>query len=158
MKISLFLPFLICLAACSPQKLTLRYLGQRYSKTQNKSFVNSELVFLREKDTIRMNLKIPYNSVASDTINTGIYRRCFLKIGSVYTFKLKPTAERDIPEALNSYYKINAVFMGKRKGAPFSEVEKDTEFMQRNPGSFIDIDHRVYEIVELLPDKDCAYE
>ena len=105
-----------------------------------------------------MNVKIPYNSVTGDTVNSGIYRRCFLRPGSIYTFRLKPTAEKDIPETLNTYYKTNGIFHGRRKGAPFSEEKKDTEFMQRNPGSFVDIDHRVYEIIELMPDKDCAYE
>jgi hypothetical protein len=133
-------------------------MGQHYSKTKNKSFVNSELVFLRGKDIIRMNLKIPYNPLTSDTINSGIYRRCYLKPGTLYTFKLRPVKASDIPDVLNSYYKINVVFDGRRRGAPFSEFEKDTEFLQRNPGSFVDIDSKVYEITELMPDRDCAYE
>ena len=150
--------FLLFVGCAAKKTLTGRYIGQRYSHTVNKSFINSELIFVDAKDTFRMNLKVPYNSSTSDTINTGIYRRCHLKKDRVYSFKLKPVNGKDIPDALNSYYQINAIFTSERRNATFVDVEKDTEFMHRNPGSFIDMDFHVYEIVELMPDKDCDYE
>lgn len=160
MKYSLLYSFIpILFLGCSANKvITGRFLGQKYTPTMNKSFVNSELLFLNGKDTLRMNLKVPYNSTTSDTINTGIYRRCHLKKDRAYSFKLKPVNGKDIPDALNSYYKINTIFTSERKNATFTEVEKDTEFMHRNPGSYIDINYQVYEIIELMPDKDCDYE
>lgn len=145
--------------SCTGQK-TLKglFLGQRYTATANKSFVNSELLFLDGKDTFRFNVKVPYNPATSDTVNTGIYRRCHLKKDKVYSFKLKPVSAKSIPDALNSYYKINAIFTSEKRNATFTEVEKDTEFMHRNPGSFVDMHSHVYEIIELMPDNDCDYE
>lgn len=144
--------------ACSSQKkITVQYIGQHFSTTENKSFLNNELVLLKGKDTIRMNVKLPYNSLTRDTINNGILYRCFLKQNTLYTFKLKPICPEAIPDAVNSYYKVNAV-SSRRKCSTFSEIKKDTEFMYRNPGKYIDIDHKIYEIMELWPDKDCAFE
>jgi hypothetical protein len=151
--------FILILYGCTTQKkLTLRYIAQRYTRTVNKSFLNNELLFLNGKDTLRMNVKLPYNPVASDTVNTGIYRRCHLKKDRVYSFKLKPVNGKDIPDVLNSYYKLNAIFSSEKRNATYTEVKKDTEFLQRNPGSFIDMNGQVYEIMELMPDQDCDYE
>lgn len=157
-KLSIALFSALVVSACSSQKkITVQYIGQQFTTTQNKSFLNNELLLLKGKDTIRMNVKLPYNSLALDTINNGILYRCFLKQNTLYTFKLKPICPEAIPDAVNSYYKINAV-SSKRKCSTFSEIKKDTEFMYRNPGKYIDIDHKIYEIMELWPDKDCAFE
>lgn len=156
LPIALFIALVV--SACSSQKkITVQYIGQQFTITQNKSFLNNELLLLKGKDTIRMNVKLPYNSLSLDTINNGILYRCFLKQNTLYTFKLKPICPEAIPEAVNSYYRINAV-SSKRKCSVFSEIKKDTEFIYRNPGKYVDIDHKIYEIMELWPDKDCAFE
>jgi hypothetical protein len=144
--------------ACSTQKkITVQYIGQRYSGTQNKSFVNNELLLLKGKDTVHMNVKLPYNSVTGDTINNGILYRCFLKADKLYRIKLKCIRPAVIPDVVNSYYKIN-LLPSKKRCATFTEIKVDTEFLQRNPGKYVDINHRVYELLELSPDTDCAYE
>jgi hypothetical protein len=118
--------------------------------------VNNELLLLKGNDTIHMNVKLPYNAAESDTINNGILYRCFLKVHKVYTLKLKRICSADIPDVVNSYYKINAV--NGKKCSIFTEIKKDTEFLQRNPGKYVDIDHKIYELTGISPDTDCAYE
>jgi hypothetical protein len=149
---------LTVIAACSTQKkITAQYIGQRYTSTQNKSFVNNELLLLKGKDTIHMNVKLPYNLAESDTINNGILYRCFLKTNKLYTIKLKPICPADIPDVVNSYYKINTI-PSKKNCSTFTEIKMDTEFLQRNPGKYVDINNRVYELTGLWPDTDCAFE
>jgi hypothetical protein len=157
-KTFLFRIALIALiSACSSQKeIIVQYIGQRYSKTQNKSFVNNELLLLKGKDTIHMNVKLPYDPATGDTINGGILYRCFLKADKLYTIKLKCIYAADIPDAVNSYYKINILQPGKRSS--FREIKKDTEYLRRNPGKYVDINNRVYELLQLSPDTDCAFE
>jgi hypothetical protein len=146
------------LSACSSQKtISVQYIGQRYSGTQNKSFVNNELLLLKGKDTIRMNVKLPYNAAESDTINNGILYRCFLKEHKVYTLKLKRICPAAIPDVVNSYYKLNSA-PDKKNCSTFREIKTDTEFLQRNPGKYVDIDHKIYELTGIAPDTDCAYE
>lgn len=152
----LFLLFII--SSCSTQKkINVQYLNQRFSKTGNKSFLNNELILLKGKDTMRINVKIPYNSVTSDTINNGILYRCFFKPGKIYTLKLKRISVDSIPDAVNSYYKINTIASGKKKST-FKEIKKDTEFIYRNPGKYVDIDNKIYEVRSFWPDIDCAFE
>lgn len=158
-KILIFSTVLLTLlSACSIQKtITVQYIGQQYSSTQNKSFVNNELLLLKGTDTLHMNVKLPYNSATGDTINNGILYRCFLKNNKIYTLKLKRIPPSAIPEVINSYYRVNGA-PGKKNSSTFREIKKDTEFLQRNPGKYVDINHRIYELLELSPDTDCAYE
>jgi hypothetical protein len=135
----------------------VQYLGQKYGPTFNNNFINNELILLRGKDTIRMNVKLPFDSEKEDTINEGILYRCSLKTDKTYTIKLKPATPKHIPAALNSYYKLNAVFPRKRSSR-FEEIRKTTEYMRTNPGKYVDIDHHVYELLEIWPDTDCAFE
>ena len=145
-------------SACTTQKkITVQYLGQRYAPTQNKSFLNNTLILLKGNDTVLMNVKLPFDAAAADTINNGILFRCFLKEKQVYTIKLRAIRVDAIPDAVNSYYKINAIF-SKKRTRKFTEVKRDTEFLYRNPGKYVDINHRVYELLEIWPDKDCAFE
>ena len=149
---------LILVSACSSQKtITVQYIGQNFSSTFNKSFVNNELLLLKEKDTIRMNVKLPYDPVTGDTINNGILYRCHLKEKRSYVLKLKPICPLDIPEVVNSYYRINAR-SSKKRCSTFSEIKVDTEFLQRNPGKYVDINNRIYELMGISPDTDCAFE
>ena len=150
---------LLFIFGCVPQKkLTLQYVADRYTTTQNQSFLTHELLFLHHQDTLRMNVRIPFNHSTYDTVNNGIFHRCFPKKSSIYAFKLKPIRVENIPTEVNSYYKTNAVFKNRRAGAAFREIKKNTEFLHRNPGKYIDIDHRIYEIMEMWPDTDCAFE
>jgi hypothetical protein len=149
---------LTVMAACSFQKkITVQYIGQRYTSTENKSFLNNELLLLKGKDTIHMNVKLPFDPATSDTINNGILYRCFLKTNKLYTIKLKSICPADIPDVVNSYYKIN-VLPSKKNCSTFTEIKKDTEFLQRNPGKYVDIGHKIYELTGISPDTDCAYE
>ncbi len=150
--------FLLLICACSAQKkMTIQYIGQHYSATQNKSFVNDQLLLLKGRDTIRMNVKLPFDVANSDTINNGILYRCFLKKNKIYTIKLKAIPVDLIPDVVNSYYKLNAVFI-KKNSSHFTEIKKDTDFIQRNPGKYVDIDNKIYELLEIWPDTDCAFE
>lgn len=119
--------------------------------------MNNQLLLLKGKDTLKMNVKLPYDPVNADTINNGILYRCFLKEKQVYVLKLKRICPADIPEAVNSYYRINAL-SSKKKCSTFSEIKTDTEFLQRNPGKYVDINHTIYELTGISPDTDCAYE
>lgn len=144
--------------SCKAQeKVTLRYIGHQYKETKNKSFVNDELTFIKNNDTLRVNIKVPFNESDAQIINRGIYYNCHLKEDTVYTLTLKKICANDIPEAFNSYYKTNTI-PDKKDCSKFTEIEKNTDYEYKgNYGKYVDIDGVLYEIIGLSPDNNCFY-
>lgn len=43
------------------KQLTGSYIGNQYKESKNKNFISNELMFSEGIDTIRINIKIPFN-------------------------------------------------------------------------------------------------
>lgn len=150
---------LLSFFGCKAQeKVTLRYIDHQYKETKNKSFINDELIFLKnDNDTLRVNVKIPFNTDKSEIINRGIYYNCYLKEGVVYTIEWKKICINDIPDVPNSYYKTNTI-ADKMDCSKIKEIEKNTKYQYvGNYGKYIDIDGTLYEIVGLTPSDGCTF-
>jgi len=159
MKLMLYLVVFCSYIGCKAQdKVTGHYLGYQFNSTQNISYLSQELKFIKmNKDTLRLNLRLPYDTISHNVINYGIFYNCHLKEGKEYTIKLKKICVSDIPEAYNSYYKTNAI-PDKKDCSKFTEVEKDTEYNYiGNYGKYVDIDGVLYEVIGLSPDDSCFY-
>lgn len=140
------------------EKYTARYLGQAYNFTKNKSFINNELIFFKDNDTLRINVKLPYDTIQHQIIDRGIYYNCHLKKDTVYTFIIKKICVIDIPMEYNSYYHSN-IIVNKKDCSSFKEIEKNTEYVYRgNYGKYIDMNNVLYEIVGLSPDSGCVFQ
>lgn len=159
MKKLILLLTLFSLTSCKAQeKLTMHYIEHRYYPTKNKSFVNDELIFLKNKDTLRINAKVPFNSQNGNIINLGIYYNCHLQKDSLYTIQLKKICLKDIPEMQNSYYKVNAVF-DKNDCSKFREIENNTSYEYKgNYGMYVDIQGILYEIIGVSPSDMCVFQ
>jgi len=80
---------LLFICCCEAQKTIIGdYIGYKYLGTKNTSFINRELSFLVNNDTLRINIKIPFDITNPQIINHGIYYNCHLKQSSIYTIKL----------------------------------------------------------------------
>jgi hypothetical protein len=162
-KIFLFGFLLLSLFFCKAQEeviIELRYIDDRYNETLNESFVNRNMIFIAENDTLNINLKLPFNINNPMLFNTGIFYNCHLQQDSVYTITLKKICVNDIPEICNSYYKINAIFDDK-DCSKFTEIQKNTPYeyicgYSKGYGKFVDIDNVLYEITDLIP-HDCCF-
>lgn len=144
--------------SCKAQeKAALRYIGHQYKVTKNKSFVNNELTFIKDKDTLKVNIKVPFDERNAEIINRGIYYNCHLKEDTVYTITLKKICSTDIPEVFNSYYKTNTI-PDKKDCSKFTEVEKNTNYEYKgNYEKYVDIDGVLYEVIGISPDDSCFY-
>lgn len=149
---------LLTFFSCKAQeKVTLRYIGHQYKETKNKSFVNDELTFIKDKDTLKVNIKVPFDERNAQIINRGIFYNCHLKEDTVYTITLKKICANNIPEAYNSYYKTNAI-PDKKDCSKFTEIEKNTNYEYTgNYGKYVDIGGVLYEVIGLSPDDSCFY-
>lgn len=159
MKLILYLVVFCSFTGCKAQdKITGRYLGYQFNSTQNISYLSQELKFINaDKDTLKINLRLPYDTISHNVINHGIYYNCHLKEDTVYTFTLKKICSNDIPEAYNSYYKTNTV-PDKKDFSKFTEVEKNTEYNYiGNYGKYVDIGGVLYEVIGISPDDSCFY-
>lgn len=143
---------IILLTICfyhTEKKLTLRYIGYEYKESKNKSFLNKELIFMRDEDTLRINLRLPYDAVNRTVFCRGFPHNYFLKEDKRYTFTLKEICVTEIPEIFNSYYKINTI-PDTTNCSKFTEIEKDTEFSYiGNYEKYVDIDNVLYEIIDI---------
>lgn len=156
-----FLIFSICSCMVHSQlKLNqVKYLGYSYKSTFNKSFVNKQFKFLNKKDTIFINLRVPFDSSKNNITNEGLFYSCQLAKDSLYSFTLKKTSHKAIPAEWNSYYRINALFLNGAKKSKFREVKKNTDYLYvGNYGKFVDIKNELYEILLLSPTLNCVLQ
>lgn len=156
--IIVFAIMLFTLCGCKAQdKITLCYIGYQYKETKNNSFLNKQLLFTHNEDTLKMNLRLPFDISNHNVIDSGIFYNCHLKKGTTYTITLKKTCVTDIHETFNSYYNINTI-PDKTDCSRFIEIRKNTRFRYfGNYGKYVDIDGVLYEIIGLSPDDDCCY-
>ncbi len=143
--------------ACNAQyKIKGRYLGYQLNSTQNVSFINQQLIFI-DNDTLKVNLRLPFDTITHSVTTQGIYYNCHLKEGIVYTITLEKICVSDIPESFNSYYRTNAIFR-KKDCSKFKEIKKDTEYKYYgNYGHYVDIDGVLYKIRGLSPGSSCSF-
>ncbi|MDM1377349.1 hypothetical protein [Myroides marinus] len=144
--------------SCKAQeKVTLRYIGNQSSGTENESFINNSFLFLNKNDTIKVNVKTPFNINKMEIINRGIYYNCQLKKDTIYSLTLKKICTADIPEIFNSYYKTNTI-PDKTDCSKFTEIKKNTVYDYKgNYEKYVDIDDVLYEVIGLSPDTGCFY-
>ena len=146
---------LVC--SCKAQEnLKMQYVGNQTSESFNSSFINNTFIFLRDNDTLKMNVKVPFDLEKMEINSRGLYYNCILRTGTVYTFSLKKIKPSDIPEEYNSYYKTNLV-LNNENSSKFQEIKKNTSYLYKgNYEKYIDINNVLYEIVDLSPNTDCA--
>lgn len=159
MKLILYIVIFCSFIRCKAQdKIIGRYLGYQFNSTQNVSYLSQELKFINtNKDTLKVNLRLPYDTTSHDVINRGIYYNCHLKEDTIYTLTLKKICVSDIPEAYNSYYKTNAI-PDKKDCSKFTEIEKNNAYEYKgNYGKYVDIGGVLYEVIGLSPDDSCFY-
>lgn len=145
--------------SCKAQEQIIgKYIGYQYTETQSVSFTNRQLLFLNgDSDTLKINIKIPFNVKMPRIINPGIYYNCHLKEDTVYILTLKKICANDIPEAFNSYYKTNTI-PDKKDCTKFIEIEKNTAYKYTgNYGKYVDIDEVLYEVIGISPGDGCFY-
>ena len=152
--------FLFFLGSCRAQTqlvLTkIKYVGYSYKQSANKNFVTKELLFFKNADTLRINVRLPFDSKNRSINDDGLFYWCQLKSDSVYSFTLRRTTSSEIPTQWDSYYKSNADFNGDQRFSKFKEIRKDTEFnFKGNYGKFVDFNGELFEIISLLPATGC---
>ena len=148
----------LVLCHCKAQEeLSLTYICYQYKGTQNRSFLNKELILKTDGDTIRMNLRLPYDSIHHNVIDRGLLYNCHLKKGVKYTFTLQKKCIFDIPSFFNSYYRTNTI-PDKNDYSKFIEIKKDTEYDYRGDyGRYVDIKGCLYEIKRIYPNNGGFY-
>lgn len=156
MKIFVILAFISFCSYKAQEKLTLKYLGYTYNETNNESFINRKLWFLKyDEDTLKVNIKMPFDRKDPKIINSGIYYNCSLKESITYILTFKKININNIPEGYNSYYKINGIFKDNNS-SEFNEFKKNTPYLYRGYyGRFVDIDGNLYEVIDVEPSNDC---
>jgi hypothetical protein len=151
--------FLFSLNNCFAQeKLIVHYIGSQLKSTKNYSFLSKELKFLKEnKDTLKMNIRLPYDTINHKIIDMGIFYNCHLREDTVYIIILKKICVNDITDVPNSYYKINTI-PDKNDCSLFTEMEKNTIYKyEGNYGKYVDINNELFEIMGLSPSNDCFF-
>jgi len=149
---------ILCFSHCKVQeKITFIYVDYQYEETKNKSFINKRLVLATGKDSLEMNIKLPYDRIHHNVIDRGLLYNCHLKKGTKYTFTLQKKCVTDIPETFNSYYRLNTI-PDKDDCSKFIEIKKDTEYNYLGDyGKYVDINSCLYEIIKIYPDDCCFY-
>ena len=143
---------------CKAQgKIVSKYIGYQYKETNNNSFIKRELLFLEKNDTLRINIRLPFDTKNPQIINPGIYYNCHLKVDTVYTISLKKICAGDIPDVYNSYYKTNTI-PDKNDCSKFTEVVNNTPYEYKGHyGEYVDINGGLYEITGLSPGDGCSF-
>lgn len=156
MRILVILALLSFYSCKAQEKIDLKYIGYTYKETDNDSFINRELRFLNhDKDTLKINIKMPFDRNDPKIINPGIYYNCNLKENSTYILTLKKVCINNIPDSDNSYYKINGLFKDENC-SEFKELKKNTPYLyQGNYGKYVDINNILYEVINVNPNADC---
>lgn len=152
--------FFISFIGCKAQEnVTGRYTGLQYSSTKNSSYIRQELIFIKEnKDTLKMNVVLPYDTTNYKVVNKGIFYNCHLKENIIYTINIKKICISDIPKEFNSYYKTNTVG-DKANCSKLTEFEKNSNYVYLgNYGKYVNIDGLLYEIIGITPDDGCVFQ
>jgi hypothetical protein len=144
---------------CKAQdNITASYIWYQYQETKNNSFIRRELLFLEKRDTLRINIRMPFNTQKPQIVSPGIFYNCHLKENTVYTITLKKICVSEIPEAFTSYYKTNTI-PDRKDCSQFTEIEENTEYKYTgNYGKYVDIDGTLYEIIGLSPSDGCVFQ
>ncbi|OJV55763.1 MAG: hypothetical protein BGO31_16850 [Bacteroidetes bacterium 43-16] len=131
------------------------YLGRKASSTQNISFINNTFVFLNDRDTLLMNVKVPFDTAKNEIFNMGIFYNCHLKEDSIYSITMKKICPSDIPKGYHNYYAIN-IISDKKDCSKFKEIVKNTKYKYLgNYEKYVDINGVIFEIIDLNPKGDC---
>jgi len=143
---------------CKAQKqITGSYIGYQYTKTKNASFINRQLFFLNNNDTLILNVKLPFDREKATVQYFGIFYNCHLKEDTVYTITLQKICADSIKDTPNSYYITNTV-PNNEDCSKFTEVEKNTVYKyEGNYGMYVDMKGTLYEIIKLTPDDGCVF-
>ena len=149
---------LLASIGCKAQeKITVRYVNSKYEGSKNKSFITREMIFLKNEDTLIINIRLPFDISNPKIFNPGIYYNCHLRKDSVYTISLKRICANDIPKDYNSYYKTNIV-PDEKDCSRFKEIDKNTDYEYRGYyGMYVDMKGTLYEIIKLTPDDGCVF-
>lgn len=135
----------------------LLYKGYFIDKTLNKSFVNKRMIFIKEKDTIFINQKLPFDPSKKTFYDYGLYYNCHLRKDEIYSIGLKKISLKDIPRYFNNYYRINAIFNDEYNLSKYIEIIKNTKFLIKGYYvKYLDMNNEIYEIVNLSPTTDCG--
>jgi hypothetical protein len=147
---------LACLCSRAQDVIVGKYIGEKFTDTKNKSYSNCEMLFVNfNNDTIRLNLKLPYDKFSNSVFDYGLYKHCILIEGNIYAISLLKICINDIPAEYESYYKYNAV-ADNENCSKFKEIEKNTNYVDRAKyGNYVDVDNTVYKVIGLTPDDDC---
>lgn len=159
MKLILYSIILYSFIGCKTQdKITGSYFDYQYSGTENTSYLRQELKFInKDKDTLKVNLRLPYDTISRNIINRGVFYNCILKKGTIYTITLKKICVKDIPETFNSYYKTNAI-PDKTDCSKFREIKNNTAYEYKGDyGKYVDINNVIYEVIGLSPSDGCFF-
>lgn len=134
----------------------LKYVGFVYTGTLNKSFVNKQLRFVKGRDTIIINLKLPFDRKTSNIYDQGIFYNCSLRQDTIYSFVLAPATTDSIPKEYNSYYRLNTKFNSLNH---FTEIRNNTSYQYKGSyGMYVDIENRLYLIRNMIPAGDCVMQ
>lgn len=128
-----------CLNCKAQEQITGSYMGYQYTKTKNTSFINMQLLFLNNNDTLTLNVKLPFDREKATVQDFGIFYNCHLKEDTVYTITLQKICADSIKDMPNSYYIINTI-PNNEDCSKFTEVEKNTVYKyEGNYGMYVDI-------------------
>jgi len=158
-KIVFYSAVLLIVYSCKgQQQIRGRYEGNAYKETLNESFINSELRFINGSDTLKLNLKLPFDRDKHQVNDRGIFYNCHLKKDTMYSITLKKICAADIVDVPVCYYMINTIPDGK-ECYRFTEVAKTTEYRDAgNYGKYVDVGGVLYEIVSLSPNGSCSFQ
>ncbi|MDO6433296.1 hypothetical protein Q4E93_21980 [Flavitalea sp. BT771] len=158
-KIAFYSALTLIVCSCKGQlQIKGRYEGNVYKETLNDSFINSELRFINGSDTVKLNLKLPFDRDKRQVNDRGIFYNCHLKKDTVYSITLKTICAADIVDVPVCYYKINTI-PDVKECFRFTEVAKTTEYRDiGNYGKYVDMGGVLYEIVRLSPNSSCYFQ
>lgn len=157
--LTILLISLFYISGHSQQQLAdVTYVGSKYDISKNKNFVNKSMYFIKDLDTITLNIKLPYESNTNNIKDSGIYYYCQLEAGNVYTIFYNPICIEEIPKNTITYYHSNACFKISKKCSSFKELISDSSAIpQGNYSKYFDMNNILYEITSINPDEECNY-
>lgn len=148
-------------ALYSQERLVLKdvkYIGDQYTQTMNKSFINRALVFLdKENKIVIINRKIGFDINQSYVLNTGIMWNCSFTQDQTYTISLSKICPEDFFKYEHSYYAANTQ-VDSVDCSRFYDYQRNTEFSLHYLyylGLYVDIDFVLYRVDSISPEEGC---